>query len=197
MIHNMEVMEEKKSNMTAEQKLNKKSCYSFLTEVMGLNQAAACGCLSNFYHESKYQSDILQYESQIVLGLTAEAYTEAVDNGSYKNFVNDSSGYGLCQWTLSRRKESLLKYAKEKGQSIGNLKMQLEFFAKEIRECESVWKTLRECENSADGAYQVAYDVCYFYEEPLAKETASVIRGNYSGNLFNEYVRPKEAVTNK
>ena len=179
--------------MTAEQKLNKESCYRYLTEVMGLNPAAACGCLSNFYHESEYRPNILQYESQVVLGLTAEAYTEVVDNGSYKNFVNDSAGYGLCQWTASFRKESLLGYAKEQGKSIGDLKMQLDFFAKEIREYESVWKTLQECENSADGAYNAAYEVCYFYEAPFAKDTSSVIRGNYAILLFEEYVRLKEA----
>ena len=32
-------------------------------------------------------------------------YTAAVDNGSYKNFVNDSAGYGLAQWTYSSRKQ--------------------------------------------------------------------------------------------
>lgn len=185
-------MEYKKKNITAEQKRNEESCFRYLTGAMGLNTAAACGCLSNFYHESEYRSGVLQYESQFVLGLTSEAYTEAVDNGSYKNFADDLAGYGLVQWTLSARKKTLLRFAKEKGTSVGDLEMQLAFFAKEIREYESVWKTLRECENSVDGAYRAAYEVCYFYEGPAEKETVSAVRGNYAGILFAEYHSPEK-----
>lgn len=185
-------MKYKKKNITAEQKQNEESCYRYLTGVMGLNPAAACGCLSNFYHESEYRSGVLQYESQFVLGLTSEAYTEAVDNGSYKNFADDLAGYGLVQWTLPSRKRSLLEFAREKGRSIGDLEMQLAFFAKEIREYESVWKTLETCENSADGAYDAAYEICWYYESPSAKETSSVVRGNDARVLFAEYGRSEE-----
>lgn len=185
-------MEDKKRSITAEQKRNEESCFRYLTGVMGLNTAAACGCLSNFWHESEYRSRALQYESEFVLGLTSEAYTEAVDNGSCKNFADDLAGYGLVQWTLPSRKRSLLEAAKEKGRSIGDPEMQLAFFAKEIREYESVWKTLKECENSPDGAYRAAYEVCYFYEGPAEKETFSVVRGNYARILFAEYHKPEK-----
>ena len=45
----------------------------------------------------------------------------AVDNGSYANFVNDRVGYGLAQWTFWSRKEGLLKFAKQKNKSIGEV----------------------------------------------------------------------------
>lgn len=175
-----------------EHKTNKKRCYSHLTEVIGMTPAAACGCLSNFYYESKYRSNALQYESEIVLGLSSAEYTESVDNDFYKNFVYDLAGYGLCQWTISSRKKSLLNYAKEKEKSIGDLEMQLEFFVKEIKEYKAVWKTLQECENSVDGAYKAAYEVCYFYEEPATKETSSVTRGDYAKILFEEFIGQNE-----
>lgn len=65
----------------------------------------------------------------------AEAvYTAAVDNGTYTNFVKDSAGYGLAQWTYWSRKEALLKYAQSKKKSIGDFDMQLEFLWKELSE---------------------------------------------------------------
>ena len=50
------------------------------------------------------------YESK--LGFTDDTYTAAVDNGSYGNFVKDSAGYGLAQWTYWSRKENLLNFAR-------------------------------------------------------------------------------------
>ena len=47
------------------------------------------------------------------LGLTDAEYTAAVDSGSYSNFVRDSSGYGLAQWTYWSRKEAMLNYARK------------------------------------------------------------------------------------
>ena len=43
--------------------------------------------------------------------ISDDSYTEAVDAGTYKNFVHDAAGYGLAQWTYSTRKENLLKFA--------------------------------------------------------------------------------------
>lgn len=48
-------------------------------------------------------------------------YTAAVDSGKYTDFVHDSAGYGLAQWTYWSRKEGLLKLTQKKGVSIGNL----------------------------------------------------------------------------
>ena len=166
---------------------NEESCYNYLTKVMGLKSAAACGILANFYHESNYRPNNLQNVYEKSLGFTDESYTEAVDKGSYGNFVHDSAGYGLVQWTFYTRKEALLQYAKEKGKSIGDLEMQLEFFAKEVKGYKSVWNPIQECSNDADGAYHVAYAMCYYYEAPATKETQSVTRGNYAKTLFGKY----------
>lgn len=179
--------EPKKEEASWKGATNEESCYNYLTKVMGLKSAAACGILSNFYHESNYKPNNLQNVYEKSLGFTDESYTEAVDNGSYNNFVHDSAGYGLVQWTFYTRKEAFLQFAKEKGKSIGDLEMQLEFFAKEIKGYKSVWNPIQECENSADGAYSVAHAMCYYYEAPATKETASVTRGNYAKTLFAKY----------
>ena len=76
----------------------------------------------------------LQNSSEKKLGLTDEAYTAAVDNGSYKNFVHDSAGYGLTQWTYWSRKEAMLAFHQAKGVSIGDALTQAEFLYKELSE---------------------------------------------------------------
>ena len=98
----------------------------------GLSDCAAAGIMGNLYAESGLNPQNLQNTYEKSLGYTDAAYTAAVDAGTYANFVHDSAGYGLAQWTYWSRKEALLTYAKSKGKSIGDLKMQLEFLVKEL-----------------------------------------------------------------
>ena len=79
------------------------------------------------------RSNNVQNSFEKKLGLNDETYTLAVDSGAYGNFVRDGAGYGLAQWTFWSRKEALLKFAKEKGKSIGDLQMQLDFLWKELK----------------------------------------------------------------
>jgi hypothetical protein len=83
--------------------------------------------MGNLYAESALTPTNLQNSYNKKLNLTDNEYTAAVDSGKYKNFVKDSAGYGLAQWTYWSRKENLLKYANSKGKSIGDINMQLEF----------------------------------------------------------------------
>lgn len=100
----------------------------------GFTDAGAAALMGNFYAESALKSTNLQNTYEKSLGMTDEQYTTAVDNGSYTNFVRDSAGYGLAQWTYWSRKQALLEYARSKGTSIGNRKMQCEFTVKELKE---------------------------------------------------------------
>ena len=76
----------------------------------------------------------LQNSYEKKLGFTDATYTAAVDSGSYANFVHDSAGYGVAQWTFWSRKEALLNYVKALGASIGDLEAQLGFLYKELSE---------------------------------------------------------------
>lgn len=93
----------------------------------GMSKCGAAGLMGNIYAESGLVPTNLQNSFEKKLGYTDAAYTAAVDNGSYKNFVRDSAGYGLCQWTYWSRKQALLAFCQSKGTSIGDLEMQLEF----------------------------------------------------------------------
>ena len=117
--------------LTAQGTGNDKIIWDFL-EGQGLNDYGAAGLMGNLYAESGLSPINLQNTYEKSLGYTDAAYTAAVDAGTYANFVHDSAGYGLAQWTYWSRKEALLTYAKSKGRSIGDLGMQLEFLLKEL-----------------------------------------------------------------
>lgn len=112
---------------------NEKFIWNFL-KTKGLNDYACAGILGNLYAESGLVPNNLQNSYEKSLKYTDEKYTSAVDSGKYKNFVRDSAGYGLAQWTYWSRKQNLLNYAKACSKSIGDLEMQLEFLYKELSE---------------------------------------------------------------
>lgn len=98
----------------------------------GLSAHGAAALMGNLYAESALNPKNLQNTYERVLGYNDDTYTAAVDSGKYTNFVNDSAGYGLAQWTYHTRKCNLLNFAKSCGQSVGDLETQLRFLIKEL-----------------------------------------------------------------
>lgn len=96
------------------------------------NAYGVAGLMGNLNAESNLIAANLEMSKRTRLGHTSKSYTEAVDNGSYKNFAADWAGYGIAQWTDSTRKQNLLAYARQKSASIGNRKMQAEFLMSEL-----------------------------------------------------------------
>lgn len=97
------------------------------------NPYGVAGAMGNIEAESGLRSNNLQNSVEKRLGMTDEAYTAAVDNGSYTDFCTDRGGYGLCQWTSAGRKTGLLNFARSRGVSIGNEDMQIEWLLQELR----------------------------------------------------------------
>lgn len=75
----------------------------------------------------------MQNTGNTKLNMTDEAYTKAVDDGAYTNFIRDSLGYGFVQWTYWSRKQALYEFAKSMGVSIGDENMQIDFIIKELQ----------------------------------------------------------------
>lgn len=186
-VYNPAVKDEETTTTTTTGTSNEQTIYNYLTQTAGLNCAAACGILANIEAESAFRPNNLQNSYEKSLGYTDETYTAAVDSGAYSNFVRDSAGYGLAQWTYWSRKQNLLNFAKSKGTSIGDILMQLEFFVQEIKGYSGVWSCLTSVANTAEGAYEAGHKVCYSYEAPAAKETSSVTRGNRAKTYFAKY----------
>jgi len=125
----------------------------------GMTPESACGMMGNMQAESAMRSNNAQDGfSQF----SDEIYTSYADRGLL-DFVNDSIGYGLCQWTYGPRKRNLLDFARSRGVSVGDEDMQVDFCIQELRtEYASLWNWL--CTNR--GVAPAAERICREYERP-------------------------------
>lgn len=148
---------------------NEKAIWDYLYGKIG-NAYGVAGLMGNLYAESALRPSNLQNTYEKSLGLSDVQYTAKVDDGSYTNFVKDSAGYGLAQWTYWSRKQALQEYAKASGKSIGDLDMQLGFVWKELTES---YKTLLKMLQTATSVTDASTAVLTQYERP-ADQGASV-----------------------
>lgn len=155
-------------------------------EKKGFSKCGIAGLMGNLYAESGLYPQNLQNTYNSLLGMTDAEYTTAVDKGTYTNFVNDAAGYGLAQWTYYSRKENLLKFAKEKNKSIGDLTLQLDFLYKELKEnFNSVYKTL--C--SATTVLEASNAILFKFENPAVQNTSvQNQRASYGQKYYDQFV---------
>lgn len=162
---------------------SEKVIWDYLMSITG-NAYGAAGLMGNLYAESGLRSNNLQNSYEKSLGMDDETYTAAADNGIYTNFAKDSAGYGLAQWTYWSRKQNLLNHAKAAGASTGDLNMQLNFLALELRGYPGVMKALQ-----AAGSVRDASDaVITGYERPQDQsEAAKAKRASFGQTFFDKY----------
>nr|WP_269453568.1 phage tail tip lysozyme [Selenomonas ruminantium] len=155
----------------------------------GLSDYAAAGIMGNLYAESGLIPTNLEDYYECKLGMSDDEYTCAVDAGEYPNFVHDRAGYGLAQWTYYSRKAGLLKYARAKGKSIGDLDMQLEFLWQELQLNQSLMDKLAEAGSVQEASNAVLFD----FERPADQsEAVQSIRAGYGQDYYDDF-----ALTNK
>lgn len=157
-----------------------KEIYLILIEG-GLTPEGAAGSMGNMYAESTMKANIAQRR---MTTLSDEAYTAAVDShnpvAEYQ-FIHDSVGYGLCQWTSWDRKDNLLKFVKELGVSIGDFRAQTRFYLKELKSFPkslnilTVSHDLKECSDI----------VCTDFERPANNNLDA--RYRYSFEFYNKF----------
>lgn len=149
------------------------------------NEYGTAGLMGNLAHESGFSSNNLQNTYEQSLHMTDPEYTAAVDQGTYTNFVHDSAGYGLAQWTYYTRKQNLLNYSKQQGTSIGSLAMQVDFLISELKNSYgSVWSELLSSES-----VRAASDVVLLnFERPADQsEAVKTRRANSGVTIYNEF----------
>lgn len=169
---------------------NEKTIWDFL-KGKGLNDFAVAGIMGNLYAESGFKPTNLQNAYETKLGYTDATYTAAVDNGTYANFINDSAGYGLVQWTYWSRKQALLEFAKAAGKSIGDLGMQLDFMWKEMRG----YKSMIEALNGAATILEASNAVLLNYERPADQsESIQNKRAGYGKTYYDKFAGTAEDV---
>lgn len=154
-------------------------------KAQGMTDCGVAGLMGNLHAESGLRANNLQNSFEKKLGMDDETYTAAVDSGAYGNFVKDSAGYGLAQWTFWSRKQALLTFAQGKGASIGDLRMQCEFLMKELTES---YKSVLAVLKSAGTVRQASDAVLLGYERPADQSTAvQEKRAAYGGTYLERY----------
>lgn len=174
--------------------MSNKKIWDYLYGKIG-NAYGVAALMGNLYAESKLNPQNLEdhYERKIKYNDTT--YTKAVDDGTYTNFVKDSCGYGLAQWTYYTRKQRLLNFAKEKKKSIGDLIMQLEFLVNELKTYyPGVFNDLKNASNINYPTVKVLKS----YENP-ADQSLSVqaTRTSYANKYYQEFKNNKSNTDNK
>ena len=136
--------------------VNQDAIYSYLAN-LGFNDAAISGILANIKHES---------------GLDPNALGDG------------GTSYGLCQWHASRWDE-LNAYCSQNGMNASSVDGQLSFMVWELQtKYPSLYQQMLSVPNTADGAYQAAYQWTVQFERPANMDAAGQTRG-YSA--INDY----------
>ena len=172
--------------------MSSKIIWDFLKKE-GFSDFGVAGLMGNLDAESALRPNNLQDTYSRSLGLSDAEYTTKVDNGTYTNFVHDSAGYGLAQWTYWSRKENLLNYAKSKKKSIGDLEMQLEFLIQELKTSykNSVYNILV----NATTVQQASDVVLMNFERPANAAAQKSKRAAMGQVYYDKYVKGVENTT--
>lgn len=145
----------------------------------GLSPVGACAMMGNMFCESALKSNNVQ--DNCTLG--DFDYTNAVDSGTITRwqFMADSFGYGLCQWTYSTRKDNLYMFAREKGVSISDEQMQCEFCLYELKQ---EYGELYHFLCATDDLPTAAKRICAEFERPAVNNFADRI--NAAQRFYNQ-----------
>lgn len=171
---------------------NEEKIWQYL-KVHDLTDAGVAGLMGNLFAESGLKSNNLQNNYEKKLGYNDDSYTKAVDNGTYTNFVRDSAGYGLAQWTHWSRKENLLNFAKKQNLSIGDIDMQLAFL---ITELKNSYKKLLTTLKTTNSVKEASDAVLVQFERPADQsENAKNRRYQYSMKYYNQFAKKETPIS--
>ena len=152
----------------------------------GLNDYAIAGIMGNLYAESGLIPTNLQNNFESTLGMSDDEYTQKVDNGTYtkEDFMYDSAGYGLAQWTYYARKAALYTFAKGRNASISDLDMQLEFLWSELEEHSALLTQLKNAQSVREASTAFLLD----FERPADQsEGQRAKRAGYSQQFYDKF----------
>ncbi len=151
----------------------------------GASDSGIAGIMANIAAESGFNPLNLENSYEQKLGYTDQSYTSAVDNGSYNNFMNDSAGYGICQWTYKTRKQGLLGRAKSNNVSIGDMGNQVSFLLQELQVGYSgLYNSIM---SGNDSASSIGATFCHSFENPREHNQCDNERAN-NASAYYSYV---------
>ena len=137
-------------------KTNQDTIYNYLSK-KGFNDAAISGILANIQHESGFNP------------------TAVGDGGT---------SYGICQWHLGRR-ERMKDYCRQNNLDVDSVEGQVDYLVWELQNhYPSVYEKIKSVPNTAQGAYDAAYEWTVHFEIPQNKEAAGHNRGNTAQSSY-------------
>lgn len=168
----------------------------------GMTVEGACALMGNQYAESagfvanrvefllirRYKEDGKTY--------TDKSYTVAVDDGSIgrKEFLNPRGkqyGFGLCQWTSPNRKAALYDLARQRGVSIADEQLQIDYTLQELHTSyKSVMQVLKTAQTVK---YASDYVLVHFESPANCGEEIKNIRADYAQQYY-EYFKNQEDI---
>ena len=163
-----------------------KYIWDYFKPKLNNNEYAVAGLMGNLQAESGLKPNNLQNSYEKSLGYTDDAYTKAVDNGTYSqySFVHDSAGYGLAQWTYYSRKQNMYnKYKSGKYSSIGCIELGCDFLYDELQAGGYISR-LSACKS----ILQASNIILLEFERPLNQGTSvQEKRANFGQQWYNKY----------
>jgi hypothetical protein len=180
-----EVMKTMKQTMSVSVPMGKEAqtIIWFYLRKQGFNAHVTAGIIANLTAESGCNPINLQNSASKRIGLTDSEYTIAVDTNTYRNFIYDSAGYGLAQWTFSGHKENLLALAKKSNASVGNIYIQLEYL---ISSMKRAFADNYESFLNLKDEQEAAARFMLVYEKPKNKDTTA--RRKKATEIYNSFV---------
>lgn len=159
--------------------------WDYISNISG-NEYGTAGLLGNI----KAESGIIPFRLQgdFSSGYTKSiTYTNNINSGEYTedDFVNDSKGYGLAQWTYYSRKQDYYNWWVVHGGSIGSAENGVSFLVNELQtKYPSVWNAIV----TAVDIKSVSDLVLTQFEKPADQsEAVKNYRANLGIELYNEY----------
>ena len=159
--------------------MNEKVIWDFLLQKTG-NERGTAAIMGNLMAESSLNP-------RCVTGIKDPEYICKADNEEI-DFAHDGHAFGLVQWCYYTRKGGLQGYAKQRGVSVADLTMQLEYLVKEMsQDYKSVWSAVV---NAKD--IRTASDVVMLkYEKPAGtSEKSKAKRSSYAQKFYAEFAKP-------
>lgn len=158
--------------------------YNFLRGV-GLSKFAASGVMGNLDAESGINPGNVQngtYAKNLSNLEEDKKYIEDVNSGAH-DFVRDSKGYGIAQWTYWSRKQGLLDLIKQQNAKLDDIHPQLQHLWNEINSY-----NLAGPLNNAKSVKEASDIMLHDYEAP-ADQSAKVeqYRASLSQKWYDKY----------
>ena len=163
------------------------------------NSYGVAGLMGNLFAESGLKSNNLEDLCEKRLRennkkyCTDDSYTAAVDNGKIGRaeflnpLPNKCYGYGLAQWTSTGRKAGLYDLAKQRGVSISDEEMQLDYLISELK---SVFPSVLSSLKNAKSVQEASDVVLTKFEMPANIGTeVKNLRASYGQKYYDKYAK--------